>query len=268
MRWKSLGLIVLISCFTFLPGNLSAQSFSFNCSRDTIIAGCDPVPCFTLKGIIPDLKGLSNTYNINPSSTVAGCAPVYVQPNDPAGTPTNLIIDDRYSSVINIGFPFTFFGTTYNSLIASTNGLVSFDISNAGGAAHYAIPNDLPSTSYDRAVIMGPYHDLDPAVGSSPTQRIQYQNFGTAPHRRWVFSFFKVPLFSLGGVCDPLIENTHQIILYESTGIVEVTVFSKQICTSWQAGKAMIGMQDFNRTQSIMAPNRRASDPPDRKSVV
>lgn len=262
MRWKSLGLIVLISCFTFLPGNLSAQSFSFNCSRDTIIAGCDPVPCFTLKGIIPDLKGLSNTYNINPSSTVAGCAPVYVQPNDPAGTPTNLIIDDRYSSVINIGFPFTFFGTTYNSLIASTNGLVSFDISNAGGAAHYAIPNDLPSTSYDRAVIMGPYHDLDPAVGSSPTQRIQYQNFGTAPHRRWVFSFFKVPLFSLGGVCDPLIENTHQIILYESTGIVEVTVFSKQICTSWQAGKAMIGMQDFNRTQSIMAPNRRASDPP------
>ncbi|OSZ80767.1 hypothetical protein CAP36_05850 [Chitinophagaceae bacterium IBVUCB2] len=262
MRLKLLGLIVLISYFTFLPGNLSAQSFSFNCTRDTIIAGCDPVPCFTLKGIIPDLKGLSTTYNINPSSTVSGCAPVYVQPNDPAGTPTNLTVDDTYSSVINIGFPFTFFGATYNSLIASTNGLVSFDVSKAGGFAHFAVPGDLPSASYDRAIIMGPYHDLDPSIGSSPTQRIQYQNFGIAPHRRWVFSFFKVPLYSTSGICDPLIENTHQIILYESTGIVEVTVFSKQICTAWQAGKAMIGMQDFNRTQFIMAPNRRVSDAP------
>lgn len=140
--------------------------------------------------------------------------------------------------------------------------MVSFDISKAGQFAHYTIPNDLPSASYDRAIIMGPYHDLDPSIGSSPTQRIQYQNFGIAPHRRWVFSFFKVPLFSTGGSCDPLIENTHQIILYESTGIIEVTIFSKQICNAWQGGKAMVGMQDFNRTQSIMPPGRRASDPP------
>ena len=184
MRLRLLGFIALISCFTFLSGNLSALSFSFNCTRDTVVAGCSPIPCFTLKGIIPDLKGLSNTYNINPSSTVSGCAPVYVQPNDPAGTPTNLTVDDTYSSVINIGFPFPFFGTTYNSLIASTNGLVSFDVSKAGLFAHYAIPNDLPSASYDRAIIMGPYHDLDPSIGSSPTHCFFFLFFGFVLHRR------------------------------------------------------------------------------------
>jgi gliding motility-associated-like protein len=262
MRLKLLRHIAVIGCLFFFSANLFGQAFSFNCTRDTIIPGCSPTACFTVKGLIPDLKGLSTSYTINPASTVPGCAPVYVQPNDPAGLPTGLNVDDTYSGVIPLSFPFPFFGTTFNSLIVSANGVVSFDISKANGSAHYAIPNDLPSTSYDRAIIMGPYHDLDPSVTTSPNRRIQYQEFGLAPHRRWVFSFYKIPLYSTGGVCSPLFENTHQIILYESTGIVEVTIFSKQICTSWQGGKAMIGMQDFNRIEAIMAPNRRASDPP------
>ncbi|MBL0355746.1 MAG: hypothetical protein IPP72_02140 [Chitinophagaceae bacterium] len=43
--------------------------------------------------------------------------------------------------------------------------------------------------------------------------------------------------------------------------MVEVFVFDKQICTTWNDGRAMIGMQDSARTRAIMAPNRRASDP-------
>lgn len=258
MKPKLLRIIAAIGCLFFLSRNLYGQNFSFNCSRDTVIAGCSPVACFTLKGLIPDLKGLSTTYTINPSSTVPGCAPVYVQPDDPAGTPTGLNIDDRYSGVINLSFPFPFFGTTFNSLIISANGVISFDISKAGLFAHFAVNNNLPSASYDRAIIMGPYHDLDPGLTTSPNQRIQYQEFGLAPCRRWVFSFYKVPLFG----CASLIENTHQIVLYESTGIIEITIFSKQICPSSQGGRSIVGMQDFNRIESIMAPGRSASDPP------
>lgn len=259
-RFSHLRFQIAAIIFFFVPVQIIAQSFSFNCSRDTTIAGCSPIACFTLKGIIPDLHGLSTTYSINPSSTVLGCAPVYAAPDDPAGTPTNLFVDDTYSGVINLTFNFPFFGTAYNNVIVSANGVVSFDVSKAGGSAHYTIPSDLPSNSYDRAIIMGPYHDLDPS--EVPDPRIQYQEFGLAPHRRWIFSFFRIPLYSTSGACSSLRENTHQIILYESTGIIEVTVFSKQICSSWQSGKAMIGMQDFNRTESIMAPGRRASDPP------
>lgn len=253
MRLK-LPKVFALTGFVFLfSGKITAQSFSFNCTRDTIIPGCGINICFTLKGVIPDLHGLSNTYTINPTSSIAGCFPVYGQPNDPAGTPTALSIDDTYSSPITMGFPFPFYGTIYNSLIASTNGFLSFDISNAGGFADWSINNDLPSTAYDRAMIMGPMHDLNPNV-SQPTQRIQYQVFGLSPHRRWILSFYKVPLF--GSACTGLIENTHQIILYESTGIIEVAIFSKQICTGWNSGRAIVGIQDWNRTQGMMAPGR------------
>ena len=255
----SVGFIFCIS------GIVRAQNFSFNCTRDTAILGCSSTACITLKGIIPDLHGLSDSYTINPTSSNTSCFPVYAQPNDPTGTTANLTVDDTYSGVINIGFPFPFYGTIYNSLIASTNGFLSFDISKAGQTAHWniingGIPQNLPSTFYDRALIMGPYHDIDPSVFTSPSQRVQYQIFGTAPYRKWVLSFYKVPLYF--GSCNNLIENTHQIVLYESTGIIEVLVFSKQICAGWNQGRAMIGLQNFNQNQGTMVPGRSANDPP------
>ncbi len=260
MRLKWLKLLVVTGIALSLYQKASSQVFTFNCTRDTILPGCPPNLCFTLKSLIPDIKGLSSSYSLNPGSTIPGCFPVYQNPDDPAGTPTNLTVDDTYSGVINLSFPFPFYGTTYNSLVASTNGYLSFDISRANATAHWQNLGDLPNGSYDRALIMGPYHDLDPSVGSSPLQRIQYQEWGVAPARRWVLSFFKVPLFS--GPCNALIENTHQIILYESTGIIEVKIFDKEICNSWNQGKAMVGIQDFSRTQGMTAPNRRMSDPP------
>lgn len=248
--------------FFFLPLISSGQSFSFNCSRDTILPGCPPAQCFTLTGIIPDIRRQSTTYTLSPTNSYpsSNCFPVYLQPNDPAGTPGNITVDDTYSSVINIGFPFPFYGTVYNSLVASTNGYLSFDVSNAGGFASWSIGSDLPSSAYDRAMIMGPNHDLNPNV-PQPTQRIQYQVWGTAPHRRWILSYYRVPLF--GSACTGLIENTHQIILYESTGIIEVNVFSKQICTGWNSGRGILGIQDWNMTQGMMAPGRAGmANPP------
>ncbi|MBL0146658.1 MAG: hypothetical protein IPP48_13875 [Chitinophagaceae bacterium] len=79
---------------------------------------------------------------------------------------------------------------------------------------------NIPTTSYDRALVMGVFHDLDPSEPTSPTQRIKYDIIGTAPHRQFILSFYKVPLFS--AACSNSIENTHQIVLYESTGIIEV----------------------------------------------
>lgn len=239
-----------------LSVNLLGQSFSFNCTRDTLVPGCPANFCFTLKGTIPDVRQQSISYTINPTSSVQGCFPTYVAPNDPQGTPTNLTVDDTYSSLITMGFPFSFYGVVYNTLAASTNGYLTFDASKAGGYAAWSIPADLPSTSYDRAVIMGPNHDLFPTT-SQPNQRIQYQVYGTAPHRRWVLSFNQVRLFS----CTSLTENTHQIVLYESLNIIEVLVYSKQTCATWNSGRAIVGIQDWDRTSGMMAPGRTAMGP-------
>jgi gliding motility-associated-like protein len=254
---KILLAITLFSCVTVAK---TQNVFSFQCSRDTTIS-C-PTVCFTLHAKTCDLRQFSSgsTYSVNPlTGTPGSCFAPYVDPGAP-GNPVTLNIDDKYSAVIPLGFNFPFFGIVYNSLVVSTNGYVSFDVSLAGGNSHWQNFGDLPSTSYDRALIMGPYHDLDPSEPTSPTKQIKYDILGTAPHRRFVFSFYKVPLF----LCASLIENTHQIVLYESTGIIEVFVNSKQICGTWNGGKGMIGMQDFSRAAPnfVMVPGRKESDPP------
>jgi len=261
----------LIALFLFSCSLIHAQSFTFNCSRDTTLNFCNNVQCIVLKSKIPDIHANSTNYTVNPTSTVPGCFPVYSPPNDVTGTPSGLIIDDKYSQALDIGFPFVFYDVPYSQLVASTNGYVSFDISRAGLGSHYQIlnnsgilsasagtPQDVPSTLYDKALIMGPYHDLDPSVTTSPTRRIQFTVVGTAPQRRWILSFYRVPLFN----CTAKIENTHQIVLYESTGMIEVLIFDKEICTTWNQGHAMIGLQNFTRDNGIMVPGRRASDPP------
>jgi gliding motility-associated-like protein len=255
---------ILLPAFILLTNITNAQNgFNFSCTRDTLIP-CT-VPCITLQARIPDLFGNTSSYSLNPvSGSPNGCYTAPVPPDLP-GTPTNLTTDDVYSSVIPLGFSFPFYGVNYSSLVASTNGYVSFDISLTGAFSHYTVTNDLPSASYDRAVIMGPYHDLDPSTRSSPPpeMRIKYETLGTTPYRRWVFSFYHVPLFSsTAATCGVLNQNTQQIVLYESTGIIEIFVANKQICNVWQSGKAILGIQNFARNQGLMAPNRAASSPP------
>lgn len=246
-----------------------SQNLSFNCPRDTIL-GCNTA-CFTLQARFPDMRTIGSDYTVSNVTQTAYCLP-YITPGEP-GPSTNLTIDDRYSAVITLPFSFPFYGTPYTSLVASTNGNLSFDVGLANSAADYGIlnsggalsattgtPQNLPSILYDAALIMGPYHDLDPSATTSPTQQIKYNVIGTAPNRKWVLSFYKVPLFSIS--CNVFIENTHQISLYEATGVIEVKILDKQICPGWNEGRAMIGVQNFDRTKGIMAPGRRASDPP------
>lgn len=252
---KFLTLLLVIS----ISLSSQSQNLSYTCARDTVL-GCG-VNCFDLTVQFPDYKEIGNDYTLKNVSNISTCLP-YVPPGAP-GPSAQLTIDDRYSAVISLPFPFPFYGTTYNSLIVSTNGFVSFDVSKAGQFCHWDDLGDLPNTSYDRALIMGPYHDLDPEETTSPTQQIKYQTFGTAPNRKWILSFYKVPLFvDFAGTCSGLFENTHQIILHETSGIIEVDIVDKQICTGWNEGKAMVGLQDYTRAKGIMAPNRKMSDPP------
>jgi gliding motility-associated-like protein len=260
-----------IMIYAVLTGSVKAQnSFSWNCSRDTIINCAQQ--CITLKAKIPNIHNSSSTYSVNATSA-NGCFRQYVSPGAP-GTSTNLTIDDRYSSVITLPFNFNFFGSLYTQLVASTNGYVCFDITKAGAFSHYGIlnsgsslsattgtPQNLPSTLYDKGLIMGPYHDLDPSTGTNPpaTMRIKYDVTGTAPHRRWILSFNTVPLFQ--AACNSLNQNTHQIVLYESLNVVEVFINTKQQCATWNQARGMVGMQNFTQNAAIMAPGRQASDP-------
>lgn len=262
--------IVLVIMLAMTYQTQAQTTFSFNCPKDTTIFGCAS-GCLVVRSTIPDIRSAASTYVINPIGGAAvGCYQPYVAPDIP-GTPTSINSDDTYSSKIQLPFSFPFFGTSYDSIVISGNGYVSFDLTRAGLFSHYGIlstgtglsatsgtPQDLPNTRYDRAVIMGPYHDINIATSTSPNRRIKYETLGVAPHRKWVVSYYKVPLFD----CTSLIENSHQIVLYEGSGIVEVFVYSVQNCATWNNGRAMIGMQNYGRDRGIMAPGRAASNSP------
>ena len=261
-------ILVLYILLIILSPVKAQNSFSFNCVKDTTISCTNP--CITLQATIPDIYSSTTSYKVNQFST-ASCFRGYISPASP-GPSANLTIDDRYSPLIDITFPFTFYGTTYTKLAASTNGFLTFDNSKTLTFSHYGIlangavlssttgtPQDLPSSLYDGAIIMGPYHDLDPNNGTS-TQQIKYNVVGTAPYRKWILSYYDVPLYTTA--CLNLATNTHQIVLYETLGIVEVFIYDKEICNNWNNGRSMIGMQNSNKTSAVMAPGRQATSAP------
>ena len=229
-----------------------SQNLSYTCPRDTVL-GCG-INCVDLKITIPDLLGVGDNYVVGSVSQQVKCYPL-ASPGGP-GPSSNIVADDKYSPVIPLPFPFRFYGITYNSLLIGANGNVTFDISLAGADAHYDDLGDLPNTLYDPAMIMGPYHDLDIRT-ASPGKQIKYETYGNAPNRKFIVTFYRIALFD----CDALNRNTSQIILHESTGVIETTIIDQQICTGWINGKAMVGLQDMTRTKGITAPNRKMSDP-------
>ena len=102
----------------------------------------------------------TNSYTIN---ALDSC------PLPPAigGTGTSINTDDVWSEVISLGFEFCFFDGVYNEILIGSNGVLSFELGNAGGFNNWNIdPGDtLPNgtnTSLSEANIFGVGHDIDP----------------------------------------------------------------------------------------------------------
>ena len=251
--------------FTTQFNGWSQGGFSFQCTKDTTIDGCAN-PCVTLRTKIPNIRATTKDYVINPITGPDGCFRIPVNPATP-GSPVVIAstsIDDRYSEVINLPFSFPFYddaASPYSSLVASTNGYLSFDVSLTGDFSHWDMRTDgnVPNVNYDKSLILGVLHDIDLSQDDSPDRRIKFEVIGTAPHRKFVFSVYKSPLYSSS--CNNLIDNTHQIVLFEGTGIIEVYVHDLQTCNSWNDGLKMIGLQNANRNKGKIPFGRGAEDP-------
>jgi len=158
--------------------------------------------------------------------------------------------DDVWSGSVPIGFPFSFYGTTYNNCVIGSNGIVSFDLSKAGGYCAWslggvgALPN---ATFFDaKTSAMGCYQDMNPGLGGT----IQYQTVGTAPNRVFVVLYKEIPMFSCGS-CTYL-----SIMLYETSNKVEFHIGNKPPCTSWNGGLAIQGNENATGSAAVTTPGR------------
>ena len=192
---------------------------------------------------------LSSTFLATGETTTYGVSSIPYAPPYPygLGTPTSVNTDDVWSNVINLPFTFCFFGNTYNQLVIGSNGVISFDVSQAGGYNSWSFTDAMPSAALPTNSIMGIYHDIDPSVCGA----IRYANLGSYPCRTFVVNFDNVCHYS----CTNLVSR-HQIVIYESTNAIEVYVESKPTCASWNSGNAIIGIQNASGNVAFTAPNR------------
>jgi uncharacterized repeat protein (TIGR01451 family) len=151
-----------------------------------------------------------------------------------AGVQVAPAIDDIYGPVQALPFPFCFYGTYYDSLVVGTNGVVTFDLANANQFCPFGVGSVLPSSMYANLGIFSPVHDLNPAVFGTITMG----TYGFPPFRRVVISFDSVPMFG----CNTAVFS-QQVILFETTNLVEIHMENKPVCTGTNMGASLLGIQ-------------------------
>ncbi len=171
------------------------------------------------------------------------------------GTPVSVDEDDVWSDAIQLPFDFCFFGETYSEMVIGSNAVVSFDLGNnaPGSYCEWLFSESIPNPNLFFTTIFGPYMDIDPDVGGSGI--INWTVFGESPCRTMVVNFPNIPYYS----CNNL-RLTSQIVIYETTNVVEVYVENRYSGCSWNDGNAVLGIQNQNGSLGYTAPGRNTGD--------
>lgn len=170
--------------------------------------------------------------------------------------------DDYYSGVINLPFTFCFFGNAYNQCVIGNNSMISFNTAYAGQSNPWPMNTGgtgsgapIPSGQNQLNAIFGPYMDIFPGqLSVVDSNYINYAVFGSAPCRKFVVSYYQVPFF---GCTSTLL--TSQIVLYETTNVIEIYIGDKGTCTTWNGNLALEGIQNATGTVGYAVPGRNVS---------
>ncbi len=196
------------------------------------------------------LNAQSNSVSASTSTTSYSVSNIPYSPF-PYTTGTTVLanIDDTWSSPVSIGFNFGFYGTNYNQCLIGSNEVISFNTANAGSYNTWPISAPIPSSTPTDLLncIMAPWQDIDPSVGGT----ILYNVIGNAPYRAFIVSFDSIPYFSCNSIYA-----TSQIVLYETTNIIDIFIKDKDTCITWNNGLAIEGIQDANGTLATVVPGR------------
>ncbi len=169
----------------------------------------------------------------------------------PTGSTTLTLLDDSYSQIIDIDFTFNFFGVNYNQLLIGSNGLISFDLSQAGTSGFFFDYNGSNSNPNNPTnTIMSPWQNIDPSQGST----VFYYTTGTAPNREFVVVFNQISAFA----CPNQLE-TQGMILYETTNEIDIVIGSKTICTTLGGRQVIEGIQNASGTTAYTVPNKNGT---------
>lgn len=189
------------------------------------------------------------------------------------GTKTPSTDDVLYNTYINFGFVFCYDGGQYWGGYIGSNGAFVLDAvpcypninastyAAGGVSTGYTITGPAPinGTSVPRNAIMAPWHDINPAsTATVAATAIRYSTIGTAPNRRFICSWENIPMFSTS--CETVTASNYsaQVKIFETTNTIEIHVKNKKVCSTWNNGQAIMGLQNYNGTIYIPPVNATA----------
>lgn len=192
------------------------------------------------------------------------------------GTVLDASYDDVWSPVFELPFSFCFYGQKYSRIMVGSNGVVTFNIApsvpggipggvevpldNLGtGNCNWSFNQSLPSAGFHTAnAIYGVYQDTNitnaaNAVTNPAVQNVNYYVTGTAPNRIFIANFNELPQYQCGASSGL---QTSQVLLYETTNVIDILISKRTPCNSWQGGVGVVGIQNQSGTLASIPPGR------------
>ncbi len=156
---------------------------------------------------------------------------------------TSVAQDDALSASLPVGFDFTFYGTTYSTLKASSNGFLTFSPTHTD--ARYE--NEISGTSLTHA-IMPFWDDLS---GSRAVAQASYKVTGSSPNRVYTFEWLNFRRLNASG------QISFQVSLHETANVIEL-VYGPGVLGSSSASIGIKGAADdfFSLASSGTSPMR------------
>ncbi len=220
--------------------------FSQTCPSHTALAGGSPVNtvcaggCTTLS---------ANIVPVNATTNYSFQSLPYTGFPYTGGSTVIPSVDDIWSGVVNIGFNFCYFGNTFNQLLVGANGQITFSTALANQPELWQINNIMPNLiNTPGNTINGTFRDIDPSMGGT----VRVYTTGVAPCRKFVAYWLGVPLFG----CAAAPASTFQIVLHETTNIIDVNVVNSSGACTHNNGRGLIGIQNNNATIGVAPPTR------------
>src|SRR5690554_2038702 len=160
----------------------------------------------------------------------------------------NVQYSDGASCVVDLPFKFSYFDQTFEKIVVWSNGVVVFydgtvecpfntrhsyppgTNHDGTGGGPYGMPY-MPNLYYGG--IMGTYqHTHWDIANAPPTARISYNVYGEAPCRSFVVTFYEMPPAGLfPNECPPPTDwQHHQIVLHETTNVIDVNIINHTGC--------------------------------------
>lgn len=203
------------------------------------------------------LFALVSTTCLRAQSTYTFTTIPYVQDTFTGGFDVTSSVDDLYTAPIGIGFPFSFYGSQYNSLLIGTNCVLSFDLTLANSMCAW----DMSATQqyWPNNSILFPWNDVDISLGG----KIRYRLDGVAPNRKFIVYFDSVPMYNSDNVLSNCygLRFSGRVELLETTNQIDVYMKSKTACTSWNNGNALLAVRNAAGTVTTQISGHDLSAP-------